>query len=221
MNARFALIPLVAVAGFGAYVAFHPGVAYAEPRMAVGRPTPLGKTASYTFDPDHTSVYFEITHLGLSKVTGRINKFAGRIIEDESDLTKSSVEFTGEIATIDTGVAPRDKHLCSADFFEVARYPTLTFKSTKVAKTKTGYTVTGDLTIKGTTRSVSIPFKHYGPYQIQGVPGQPPRIGIVADPITIKRSDFGVGSTKPLPDGTMGASDEVIVRISFEGLLEK
>jgi polyisoprenoid-binding protein YceI len=92
---------------------------------------------------------------------------------------------------------------------------------TMLSRAKAGYTVTGDLTIKGTTKSVSIPFKHYCPYQIKGVPGQPPRIGIVADPITIKRSDYGVGSTKPLPGGTMGASDEVIVRISFEGLLEK
>jgi len=80
--------------------------------------------------------------------------------------------------------------------------------------------VTGDLTIKGKTTSVAVPFKHYGPLKLT-VGDMATRIGIVAEPITLKRSDFGVGSQFKLPDGTEGASDEVTVRISLEAILDK
>lgn len=221
MNLRTALIPLALVAGLIGAIALHPGVAYAEPRVASGRPTPLSQGARYTIDPEHGTFYFEIGHMGLSKVHGRLNKFSGKVHEDAKDLTKSSVEFAAQVESIDTGVAARDAHLRAADFFDVAKYPELTFRSTKVVRAKKGYIVTGDLTIKGKTKRISIPFRHFGPYLLKGFGEQPTRIGVVADPITIKRSDFGIGSTAHLPDGTMGASDEVVVRISFEGLQDK
>ncbi len=216
------ILPSIAIAaGFAAYVALHPGVSLAAPRMASGAPTRIAAQASYSIDPMHAGIYFEINHLGLSKITGRFNKFSGKIHEDEKDLTKSSVEFTAQVDSIDTAIAPRDNHLRTADFFEVAKYPELTFKSTKVSRKRGGYVVTGDLTIKGKTKSVSIPFKHYGPYAMKSPPGQPTRIGVIAEPVTLKRSDFGVGSTQPLPDGTMGLSDELTVRISLEATLDK
>ena len=216
MKKILALVPIAVVTAGAAYVAFHPGTAYADPAFAKGTQTPLANQVAYTIDPMHASVSFEITHLGLSKVHGRINKFTGKIYEDEKDLTKSKVEFTAQMESIDTAVAPRDQHLRSADYFNVAKYPTMTFKSTKVAKVKEGYVVTGDLTIKDETKSVSIPFKHFGPYEMKGMADQPVRIGIIADPITVKRTDFGVSDASKLPDGTLGISDEVTVRISFE-----
>lgn len=220
MNIRFTLIPLAVAVACAGYVAFHPGVAYAEPRFATLPATEFADQASYTVDVDHCSISFEITHLGLSQTHGRFNKFSGKLKEDAQDLTKSSVEFTAQIDSIDTAVAARDKHLLTADFFDAAKYPTLTFKSTKVEKTKDGYAVTGDLTIKDKTKSITIPFKHYGPYTLT-VGDMSTRVGVVADPIKIKRSDFGVGADFKLPDGREGASDEVIVRISFEAIKDK
>ncbi|MBX3117593.1 MAG: YceI family protein [Fimbriimonadaceae bacterium] len=220
MKLRITLIPLALATLFAGYVAFHPGVAYAEPHFAKLSTTEFADQASYTIDADHCSISFEITHLGLSQTHGRFNKFSGKLEEDAKDLTKSSVEFTAQIDSIDTAVAARDKHLLTADFFDAAKYPTLTFKSTKVEKTKDGYTVTGDLTMKDKTKSITIPFKHYGPYTLT-VGDNSTRVGIVAEPIKIKRSDFGVGGDFKLPDGTEGASDTVIVRISFEAIKDK
>jgi polyisoprenoid-binding protein YceI len=220
MKLKIALMPFALAAGFAFYALFHPGVAFTEPRLTSGTPTPFAKQSSYTIDPMHTSIYFEITHMGLSKVHGRINKFSGKIQEDAQDLTKSSVEFAAQVDSIDTAVAARDTHLKSADFFEVAKYPELTFKSTKIEKSKDGYTLTGDLTIKGKTKSVSIPFKHQGPLTLT-VGDKSTRIGVIAEPITLKRSDFGVGGPFTLPDGTAGVSDELIVRISLEATLDK
>ena len=218
MKTRFLLLPLAAVAGLAGVVAFHPGRAYAEPRMALGPSTPLAE-ASYTMDPMHAGVGFEITHMGLSRVTGRFGKFSGTVREDEGDLTKSSVTFTAQVDSIDTAVPPRDAHLKTAEYFDAAKFPEMSFKSTKIEKTAGGYAMTGDLTLKGKTKSVTIPFKHYGPTKAAG--GQPSRIGVVAEPITIRRSDFGVGGTGAMPDGTMPLSDEVTVRISFEAVREK
>jgi polyisoprenoid-binding protein YceI len=220
MKLKTTLMPIAIAAGLGAYVSLHPGIAYTEPRTASGKPTPFAQPASYTIDPTHTSVYFEITHLGLSKTHGRISKLSGKIREDEKDLAKSSVEFTAQVDSIDTALPARDEHLKNSEYFDVAKYPELTFKSTKVARARDGYVVTGDLTIKGTTKSVSIPFKHYGPLTLT-VGDRSTRVGITAEPITIKRSDFGVGTNQKLPDGTPGASDEVTVRISLEATLDK
>jgi polyisoprenoid-binding protein YceI len=213
------LLPITA-AGFAAYVFLYPGVAATEPRLASGKSTPLAQQASYTIDPAHTSVSFEITHLGLSKTHGRLNKVSGKIREDAKVLANSSVEFTAQVDSVVTALPARDEHLIAAEYFDVARYPELTFKSTKVAQAKGGYVVTGDLTIKGRTRRISIPFKHYGPLTLT-VGDQSTRIGVIAEPITIKRSDFGVGGDIRLPDGTPGASDEVTVRISLEATLDK
>ncbi len=220
MKLKIALMPFALAAGFVLYVLLHPGIAYTEPRLASCKPTPFAKQASYTIDPMHTGIYFEINHMGLSTVRGRINKFNGKIQEDAGDLTKSSVEFSGQVDSIDTAVAARDTHLKSADFFEVAKFPELTFKSTKIEKSKGAYTMTGDLTIKGKTKSVSIPFKHNGPVTLT-VGDKSTRIGVIAEPITLKRSDFGVGGDFKLPDGTVGVSDELTVRISLEATLDK
>lgn len=219
MKFKIALAALALATTYAGYVAFHPGIALAKARMSETPATRMDKTATYKLDEFHTNVYFDITHLGLSQVHGRFNKYSGTIHEDAADLTKSTVEFTAQIDSVDTAVAARDAHLKTADFFDAAKYPVLTFKSTKVEKQGAGYVVTGDLTIKGKTKSIRIPFRHYGPLKLD-VGDKSTRIGIVADPITIKRSDFGVGADIKLPGGVEGASDKVTVRISFEGILE-
>jgi polyisoprenoid-binding protein YceI len=218
MKRLIAWTPVAGLVAGTAIMAFHPGVAIAEQRLTV--PVPLAQGATYTIDEQHAGIYFEIEHLELSKVTGRFNKFNGKIYEHGPDLTKARVEFTAEAASIDTGIGLRDDHLRTADFFEVAKYPTLSFKSTEVVKKGRGYVATGDLTIKGKTKRIAIPFQHFGPKKMT-VGEDATRIGIRCEPIVLRRSDFGVGAQFKLPDGTLGASDEVTVRISFEGLLDK
>lgn len=198
----------------------HPGIEIVEPRFADRESTSLSAPATYDIDVAHAQINFEIKHLGLSVTAGRFNKFKGVVHEDVSDLTKSTVEFSAEIDSIDTAVPARDAHLKTADFFDAKKWPTLSFKSTKVEKRGDGYVVTGDLTMKDKTKSVSIPFKHYGPLKMT-VGDMSTRVGVIAEPIVIKRSDFGVGGQFKLPDGTEGASDDVTIRISFEAILRK
>jgi polyisoprenoid-binding protein YceI len=220
MKRTILLMPLLIATGAAGYIGLHPGISRAEIRFQNAKPTRLANGASYAIDPQHAGIYFEITHLGLSKVTGRFNRFSGKVVEDSGDLTRASVEFTAQVDSIDTAITARDNHLRTADFFEVSKYPEIRFKSTKVTKSKEGYLVAGDLTIKGKTRTVFIPFKHYGPLTLTAG-DKSTRIGVVAEPITLKRSDFGVGGDFKLPDGTEGASNEVTVRISFEAILDK
>lgn len=207
------------VAAVASIVVFHPGKGWAGPRIVSNPATPIQGKARYAVDPMHCSVGFEITHLGLSKVMGLFDECSGTIQFDEKDLTKSSVEFTVKVASIDTGVPARDEHLKKADFFDVEKYPEMKFVSKEVKRMGQGYVVTGDLTMKDKTKTISIPFKHYGPLKLT-IGGEETRIGVVADPITIRRSDFGIGNQFKLPDGTEGASDAVTVRLSFEAILQ-
>lgn len=204
--------------GFASYVTFHPGVAFAAPAYAAIQGTKLPATGSYTVDPAHTSVGFEIGHLGVSKVQGRFTKNVGKISIDEKDLGKSSVEFTTETASVDTAVAPRDAHLRTADFFDAEKYPTISFKSTSIKKAGKGYVAEGDLTIKATTKKVKIPFKAYGPITD---PWKNTRVGFVSDAITINRQDYGIAYNDKLPDGTPAVANEVTIRLSLEATLDK
>ncbi len=172
--------------------------------------------STWTIDTMHGGINFEVTHLGLSKTLGSFDEFGGTIRADSAHPANSSVEFFAKVASINTGVPARDEHLRAPDFFDAGKHPDITFKSTRVARMGDGYAVTGDLTLKGVTKSVTIPFHVRGPYTIQGYGDQPPRLGFEAEPITILRSDFGLGDTKPFPDGVMGVTNEVIVRISLE-----
>lgn len=221
MKLKLAIITFIAaLSACGGYVAFHPGVKIVEPRMAYAAETPLG-TAHYTIDPNHASIYFIVTHLGLSQINGRFDKFEGKIVEDAQNPENSSVTFSADASSIDTGVEARDTHLRTADFFDVAQFPTLSFESTGLETGRDSYVLHGNLTMHGVTRPVDIEFHHKGPYTMQMGKQPQTRIGIVAEPLTIKRSDFGIGKTDPMPDGTIGVSDEVTVRISFEATLDE
>src|SRR5215210_6780262 len=107
------------------------------------------QTGTYNFDKAHSSIGFRAKHMGLVEVPGYFRDFSGTIKYDGKEVAKSSVEFTAKMESIDTGVAPRDKHLRTADFFEVEKYPEMTFKSTKVEKKGKNWVVTGDLMMKG------------------------------------------------------------------------
>jgi polyisoprenoid-binding protein YceI len=115
------------------------------------------QATTWNVDGSHSRAGFSVKHLVISDVKGEFEKLSGKAQVDEADLSKSSVEVTIEAASISTRDEKRDGHLKSPDFFDVAKFPTLTFKSTKVVAGKDGaLTVTGDLTMRGVTKSVTL-----------------------------------------------------------------
>ena len=174
---------------------------------------PEETTGSYGFDKAHSSIGFRVRHMGLADVPGYFRDFSGSVVYDGKDATKSTVEFTAQMTSVDTGVKPRDEHLRKADFFEVEKYPTMTFKSTKVEKKGKDFTVTGDLTMKGVTKSVTIPFKVVD--IIKDARSGAPKMGIMAE-TTINRRDFGVSYGSNMPNGVAMLSDNIVVVLNIE-----
>jgi polyisoprenoid-binding protein YceI len=155
----------------------------------------LAQTSTWVSDPNNSEVNFAITHLTISNVHGRFGGVHARLILNQSDITKSTVTATIDVATIDTGVDARNTDLKSADFFDVAHYPTATFTSTGVTKTVAGLTVTGNLTLQGVTRPVTLMVE--GPNgPVQGMDHKQ-HVGFSAV-TNISRSAFGIGSKFPL-----------------------
>jgi polyisoprenoid-binding protein YceI len=176
-------------------------------------PIPAGE---YKIDPAHSIIGFAIRHLEINWVEGRFKDFNGTINYDDKDVTKSSVQFTAKVESIDTGVGARDNHLRTADFFEVEKYPEMTFKSTSVErKGKNGYVLNGDLTLKGVTKQVMIPFNITG--AIKDGRGTT-RFGIEAQ-TKINRRDFGITWGKPLAGGGLDIGNEVTIKLHLEALM--
>jgi polyisoprenoid-binding protein YceI len=163
---------------------------------------------TYKLDPGHTMVLFSWNHFGFSNPTADLNNVDGTLVYDEKDPTKATVEATLPLSGLDTFVPKLDEHLKSADFFDAAKYPNVTFKSTKVAAAGKGkLKVTGDLTVHGVTKPVTldVTLNKIGPHPMMKVQ----TVGFDAT-ATIKRSDFGVGAYVP------NVSDEIKIRITTE-----
>ena len=208
---KLALLTLAVPAALGAVLVFHPGVAFEA--------TPLTKlpqadlSGTYTVDPMHTSVGFEIVHMGLSHVQGRFDKIEGKLVVDPKNPDRSSVTFRIMTESVDTNVAPRDADLRSKNYFDVAEYPEILFTSTRFQKKDKGYVVIGNLTMHGVTKEVQIPFEAHGPKVVGGQFGT--RVGVVSAPLTLSRLAFGVGNGDKM-NGVMALSDEVTIRLSLE-----
>jgi polyisoprenoid-binding protein YceI len=152
------------------------------------------QTTTWVSDPAHSEVEFSITHLTIANVRGRLGKVAATLELDQADITRSTVTAIIDVSTIDTGEGARDHHLKTPDFFDVARFPTATFRSTSVEKSSSGLIVTGNLTLHGVTRSV--PLSVEGPAgQVEG-PDHKQHSGYSAT-TTISRSTFGIGPRFP------------------------
>lgn len=167
---------------------------------------PAQAADKYLLDPSHTTVMFGVSHLGFSKHLGRFNKVEGAFTLDAAAPEKSSVAVTIDAASIDTNDAKRDEHLRNKDFFDVATYPTLTYKSTAVKKTgENTATVTGDLTLHGVTKPVTleVTLAKAGPHPVDNTKIM---AGFSARG-TLKRSDFGM--TYGLP--VLGDEVELII----------
>lgn len=168
----------------------------------------------YTIDKNHSIIGFTIGHNELTLVGGRFKDFTGSIHFDDKDVSKSSVEFNAKVESIDTGVTGRDNHLRTADFFEVAKYPEMTFKSTKVERKGKGYVLTGDLTLKGVTKQVMLPFTITG--AIKDGRGNT-RIGIAAQ-TKIDRRDYGITWGHALATGGFDVAHDVTIDLHLEAL---
>jgi polyisoprenoid-binding protein YceI len=175
-------------------------------------PVPSG---TYNIDPAHSLIGFAVRHLEINWVEGRFKDFKGTINFDAKDVTKSSVEFTAKVASIDTEVEARDKHLRTADFFDAEKYPEMTFKSTGVErKGKDGYVLRGDLTLKGVTKPVALPFT------VTGAVSDPwgnTRFGIEAH-TKINRRDFGVNYGNAFAGGGLDVGNEVTIDLRLEAV---
>jgi polyisoprenoid-binding protein YceI len=168
----------------------------------------LSFAASYKIDPDHSDVGFKIRHMMVSNVKGTFRAVSGKVKIDDSDLSKSSVMATMETASIDTGVEKRDNDLRSANYFDVAKYPTMTFTSSSVAAAGEGkLKVSGALTLHGVTRPVVLDV--VGPSAEMKDPRGNIRRGASAS-TKISRKDFGMTAGTPL------VGDEVEISIEIE-----
>jgi polyisoprenoid-binding protein YceI len=171
-----------------------------------------GARTIWTIDPAHTGVEFAVRHLMISTVKGRFAKVEGTVTTGE-DLTTAEVGITIHAESIDTREPQRDAHLKSADFFEVEKFPTLTFKSRKVERAGADdYKLTGDLTIRGVTREVTLDVTSYG---FTADPWGNEKAGFSAA-TKIRRSDFGLTWNVALEAGGVVVGDEVKIAIEAE-----
>lgn len=177
--------------------------------------TAVGTAAAadlYTIDTVHSDVGFKIRHL-VSRTAGQFNDFDGAIVADWDNPERSSVKFTIDAASIDTDNADRDKHLRSADFFDVETYPEITFKSVKIVPTgEDTYDVHGDLTMRGVTRRVTLPVVWLG--QVTDPWGNT-KAGFETE-ITLDRKEYGIEWNKALDAGGLVLGNDVEVEISLE-----
>jgi len=181
--------------------------------LALAAPAAALAESSLILEPNHTHSGFTIRHLVISNVRGEFGKTTGTVNLDEKDLTKSTVEAKIETTTIDTRVADRDNHLRSPDFFDTAKYPAITFKSTKVEKAGDGkLKVHGNLTIKDVTKPVVLDVA--GPTAEIKDPWGKTRRGLSAT-TKISRKDFGLTWSKTIEAGPV-VGDEVAIEIEAE-----
>lgn len=167
----------------------------------------------YVLDPAHSTASFSIKHMMIAKVHGGFEKLSGSFNYDAQDPSKSSVEASIEVASINTRDSQRDAHLKSADFFDVEKYPTITFKSTQLEKNGDGLIITGDLTIHGVTKKVSLDVE--GPTPEIKDPWGNMKIG-ASGTTKIKRKDFGLEWNAALEAGGFLVGDDVQITVDAQ-----
>jgi len=178
----------------------------------------VAQTSTWKIDPNHSTAQFTVRHMGLSNVTGTFNKVTGSADMDDKDLTKSSVDAVIDVASVDTRVEGRDKDLRSDHFFDVAKYPTMEFKSKSVVKQGDGYKLVGDLTMHGVTKEVSLNLDE--PSGVVTDPYGNLRRGFSAS-TSINRKDWGLTYNNALQSGEAVIGDTVKIQIDVELVKKK
>jgi polyisoprenoid-binding protein YceI len=201
MNARTVVVSIALLAGIGATAAL-------SAVHAQTRPETKGETVEYDVDPVHSAIIFRVKHLGVSHFYGRINGPYGEFRFNPDDAGQCALDVKVKAKDVDTNNPNRDGHIKSADFFNAKQFPEIAFKSTAFTPSGDGtYKVTGDLTLHGVTRRISVNLEHVGTAEL-------PRFGHrcgFSTTFTISRSDFGIGY---MPEGL---GDDVTLMIGLEG----
>ena len=171
-------------------------------------------TTTWKIDPTHSAAEFKVKHMMIASVKGKFSGISGSLTLNEGDITRSSVEASIPVETVNTADAQRDGHLKSADFFDIEKFPTMTFQSTRIARTAPGeFTVIGDLTLHGVTRSVI--FSVEGSTQPAKDPWGNLRIGASAT-AKINRKDFGLVWNAALETGGVLVGEDVSITLDVE-----
>ena len=179
----------------------------------------LASAATWNIDPDHSSVGFSIRHLMVSNVKGNFDRFSGAVDLDDKNITASKVSATIDASSIDTRVQKRDDHLRSPDFFDVAKYPEISFVSKRWSRAANGkLKVSGDLTMHGVTRTVVLDVAPFSKETRD--PWGNTRRGTTAK-TTINRKDFGIDWNKSLDTGGLMIGDQVEITLEIEMTLSK
>ncbi len=166
----------------------------------------------WSFDPPHGEIAFEVKHI-LGTVSGYFKSYEGTVAFDPGDVAHSSIDVTIDVKSFDTRVAKRDEHMMSAEFFDVARYPVITFKSDKIIPRGNGkYLAHGKLTMKNVTQDVELPFTFLGEVKSPLVPDT--MVAGFKAHLTLDRLQYNVGNGKYYQMGALGK--EVFVTISME-----
>lgn len=175
--------------------------------------TQASATTHWAIDPTHSEVHFKVKHLMVSTVTGSFNSYEGQVETQGDSFDNAHVSFSADIDSISTGVDQRDGHLKSADFFDAANYPKLTFTSTSFKKTGDDtYDITGDLTIRGTTKSITLKAEYGG--QMVDFYGNT-KAGFELSG-TIKRKEFGLSWDAVTEAGGIVVSDDVKLVLNIQ-----
>ncbi len=175
---------------------------------------PTTVAGTWEIDPVHSSVSFIVRHMMVSKVRGRFDTFSGQIVTASEPL-QSSASASIDLASINTGNEQRDNHVRSADFFEVEKHPTMTYRSTGIRRDGAGYQVDGELSLHGVTRPVrlEVEVNGFGPDPFGGT-----RAGFSATG-EINRKDFGIDFSMPLDGGGVVVGDKIQLALEIEAVL--
>jgi polyisoprenoid-binding protein YceI len=160
--------------------------------LALSAPLAVAQYSTWTADPAHSVVEFSVRHGGVSNVHGRFGKVVATLVYNEADVTKSTVTATIDVSTVDTGESPRDNHLKTDAFFDVAKFPTATFTSTNVVKNGSKLTVSGNFTLHGVTKPIVLDVE--GPATpVENGMDHKPHSGFSAT-TTLSRTAYGIGT---------------------------
>lgn len=172
----------------------------------------IAAASGWTIDPAHSSARFSIKHMMISNVNGSFSKVSGNAQYDEKNIAKSNVEAVIDASSINTNEPKRDEHLKSKDFFEVEKYPTITFKSKKITKTANGFKMLGTLTLHGVSKDVTLDAESMAP--VVNAHGKL-HTGTSAS-TKINRKDFGISYHQALDNGGAMVGDEVKITLDVE-----
>jgi polyisoprenoid-binding protein YceI len=173
--------------------------------------------SAWNIDTTHSGIHFTVRHMVVAKVRGRFTKFSGAIQLDDADFTKSSVSIDIDAASIDTGVADRDNHLRSPDFFDVANAPSLTFASKRIEKSGSNFSIIGDLTIRGVTKEVTLHAEDEG----RGKDPWGNDRAMFSAKTQIDRKDFGLGWNQVLEAGGVLVGTQINIELEIQAVKQK